>query len=152
MLYDLAAASMGPRGQSGAGAALPELYTEGFDAEQIWLQLDLQVGALWAPCFSSIPQSTVQLWDALPAGLPCCFTEQQHALEQAGGALKRARKLMRRAGEVPSLVLPEMEEALDGELCDPPAVVASPQTLCTSYTPYSGVGSTCVGSTCVRLH
>ena len=43
MLYDLAAASLGPSSQNRMGAALPQLYIEGFDAEQIWLQLDMQV-------------------------------------------------------------------------------------------------------------
>ena len=55
--------------------ALPELYTENLDAEQIWLQLDMQLG----------------------------------------GALKRARRLMRRAGDVERLINPEMEDALKGE-------------------------------------
>ena len=46
-LYELAAASAGDRGSSGKnGAALSQLYTEGFDAEQIWLQLDMQVRLL----------------------------------------------------------------------------------------------------------
>jgi hypothetical protein len=55
--------------------ALPELYTENLDAEQIWLQLDMQLGE----------------------------------------ALKRARRLMRRAGDVERLINPEMEDALKGE-------------------------------------
>lgn len=55
---------------------------EGFDAEQIWLQLEMQ----------------------------------------SEGALKRARRLFKKAGEVPRLVLPEMEEALDGEWLRTPSV------------------------------
>ena len=58
---------------------LPELYTEAMDAEQIWLQLDMQLG----------------------------------------GALKRARRLMRKAGAVEQLINPDMEGALKGELLDP---------------------------------
>ena len=58
---------------------LPELYTEAMDAEQIWLQLDMQLG----------------------------------------GALKRARRLMRKAGDVEQLINPDMEGALKGELLCP---------------------------------
>ncbi len=53
---------------------LQELYVDGFDVEQIWLQLETH----------------------------------------SEGALKRARRLFKKAGDVPRLVLPEMEEALDG--------------------------------------
>ena len=49
---------------------------DGFDAEQIWLQLELA----------------------------------------AGPALKRARKLLKKAGEEPLLLTPETEEAIDGGL------------------------------------
>ncbi|BDA50529.1 probable U3 small nucleolar ribonucleoprotein protein MPP10 at C-terminar half [Coccomyxa sp. Obi] len=74
-LYDLAAAeaAAASTGKGATGAAGPQLYVEGFDAEQIWLQLEMQ----------------------------------------SEGALKRARRLFKKAGEVPHLVLPEMEEALD---------------------------------------
>ncbi|CAL8464926.1 g4461 [Coccomyxa elongata] len=74
-LYDLAAAeaAAASTGKGATGAAGAQLYVEGFDAEQIWLQLEMQ----------------------------------------SEGALKRARRLFRKAGEVPRLVLPEMEEALD---------------------------------------
>lgn len=66
--------------EAAAAAELPEeLYVDGFDAEQIWLQLEAHCGA----------------------------------------ALKRARRLLRKAGEEPSLMLPEMEEALDGALAGP---------------------------------
>ena len=58
----------------GHAAVLPELYVDGFDAEQIWLQLEL----------------------AVPP------------------ALQRARKLLKKAGQQPQLVTPEMEEAIDG--------------------------------------
>ena len=73
MLYATAVADKSTVG-SGEGA-LPELYTEGLDAEQIWLQLDMQLG----------------------------------------GALKRARRLMRKAGEVEQLINPDMEDALKGK-------------------------------------
>jgi hypothetical protein len=76
-LYDLAAAegtaAAAAKGASGE-LAPPQLYVDGFDAEQIWLQLEMQ----------------------------------------SADALKRARRLIRKAGDVPRLVLPEMEEALDG--------------------------------------
>ncbi len=76
-LYDLAATeaagAAAAKGSAG-GSALQQLYVEGFDAEQIWLQLEMQ----------------------------------------SAEALKRARRLLKKAGEVPRLVLPEMEEALDG--------------------------------------
>ncbi|EFN57436.1 hypothetical protein CHLNCDRAFT_142905 [Chlorella variabilis] len=62
---------------SGHAAVLPELYVDGFDAEQIWLQLEL----------------------AVPP------------------ALQLARKLLKKAGQQPQLVTPEMEEAID-ELLD----------------------------------
>ena len=58
---------------------LSELYTEAMDAEQIWLQLDMQLGA----------------------------------------ALKRARRLMRKAGDVEQLINPDMEDALKGEMLYP---------------------------------
>ena len=76
-LYDLAATetAAASTGKSTARPILPQLYVEGFDAEQIWLQLEMQ----------------------------------------SEGALKRARRLFRKAGEVPRLVPPEMEEALDGK-------------------------------------
>ena len=60
-------------------SALPELYTEAMDAEQIWLQLDMQLG----------------------------------------GALKRARRLMRKAGDVEQLINPDMEGALKGAMLYP---------------------------------
>ena len=60
---------------SQSASALPELYTEGLDAEQIWLQLDMQLG----------------------------------------GALKRARRLLRKAGDTAQLIHPAMEALLDGE-------------------------------------
>ena len=56
--------------------ALPELYTEAMDAEQIWLQLDMQLG----------------------------------------GALRRARRLMRKAGDVEQLINPDNGRRLEG--CD----------------------------------
>ena len=59
--------------------ALPELYTEAMDAEQIWLQLDMQLG----------------------------------------GALRRARRLMRKAGDVEQLINPDMEGALKGAMLYP---------------------------------
>jgi hypothetical protein len=74
-LYDLAVAQGSGSGDALAAMLPQELYVEGFDAEQIWLQLEAQ----------------------------------------SGGALKRARRLLKKAGEEPQLMLPEMEEALDGE-------------------------------------
>lgn len=74
-----ASAPEGIAGNGGAdsGAAAPAaLYVEGFDAEQIWLQLDM----LSAP------------------------------------ALKKARKLMRKAEGIEKLIPEDVEEALDGEL------------------------------------
>ena len=82
-LYDYQAQLEGSGGAGGGGStgggggtasALPELYVEGFDAEQIWLQLELA----------------------------------------AAPALKRARKLLKRAGRDPLLLTAEMEEAVDG--------------------------------------
>lgn len=79
-----AAAKSGARNGASVGASVQtppqqqqpqELYVDGFDAEQIWLQLEMH----------------------------------------SEGALKRARRLFKKAGDVPRLVLPEMEEALDGE-------------------------------------
>ena len=67
-------------------SALPELYTEAMDAEQIWLQLDMQLG----------------------------------------GALKRARRLMRKAGDVEQLINPDMEGALKGAML---TLSGSPRTL-----------------------
>ena len=64
---------------SQSASALPELYTEGLDAEQIWLQLDMQLG----------------------------------------GALKRARRLLRKAGDSEQLINPAMEVVLDGESSGP---------------------------------
>ncbi len=66
---------------SQSATALPELYTEGLDAEQIWLQLDMQLG----------------------------------------GALKRARRLLRKAGDTEQLINPAMEAVLDGESTEPAA-------------------------------
>ena len=64
VLYDLAAASLGPSSQNGTSVALPQLYTEGFDTEQIWLQLDMQVGAAW-------PHSSPSPSEGYPApGMP----------------------------------------------------------------------------------
>ena len=62
-------------GASQSASTLPELYTEGLDTEQIWLQLDMQLG----------------------------------------GALKRARRLLRKAGNSQQLINPAMEAVLDGE-------------------------------------
>ena len=78
-LYDYAAVAAAPEGSSGGGGAaaagaLPELYIDGFDAEQVWLQLELA----------------------------------------AGPALKRARRLLKKAGRAPELLTAEMEEAIDG--------------------------------------
>ena len=76
-LYDYQATCQdGASSSGGSAAALPELYIDGFDAEQIWLQLELA----------------------------------------AGPALKRARKLLKKAGEEPLLLTPETEEAIDGGL------------------------------------
>ena len=73
MQQALYATALGSGSQS--GTALPELYTEGLDAEQIWLQLDMQLG----------------------------------------GALKRARRLLRKTGDTEQLIHPAMEAVLDGE-------------------------------------
>jgi U3 small nucleolar RNA-associated protein MPP10 len=76
-LYDYQATCQGGASSSGGSAvALPELYIDGFDAEQIWLQLELA----------------------------------------AGPALKRARKLLKKAGEEPMLLTPKTEDAIDGGL------------------------------------
>ena len=61
------------------GGLLPELYIEAMDVEQIWLQLDMQLGE----------------------------------------ALKRARRLMRKAGNVEQLISPDMEDALRGKIENP---------------------------------
>lgn len=66
---------------SQSATVLPELYTEGLDAEQIWLQLDMQLG----------------------------------------GALKRARRLLRKAGDTEQLINPAMEAVLDGKMIRPAA-------------------------------
>jgi len=58
--------------------SLPELYTDSLDAEQIWLQLDMQLG----------------------------------------GVLKRARRLMRKAGDIEQFINPDMEVALKGKRSD----------------------------------
>lgn len=83
-LYDYQAAfeadtssSKGGKSAAAASGALPELYIQGFDAEQIWLQLELA----------------------------------------AGPAFKRARRLLKKAGQEPELLTPEMEEAIDGAYC-----------------------------------
>ena len=62
-LYELAGAQAGDSARIGNGAALPQLYTEGFDAEQIWLQLDLQVGC-WGllPCYHLLGHSCCSPW------------------------------------------------------------------------------------------
>ena len=73
---------------TGVGA-LPELYTEAMDAEQIWLQLDMQLG----------------------------------------GALKRARRLMRKAGDVEQLINPDMEGALKGAMLTLNSKTSSSHTL-----------------------
>lgn len=79
-LYDYQAglhdSSGGAAGAAGPAAVLPELYIAGFDAEQIWLQLELA----------------------------------------AGPALRRARKLLKKAGQEPELLTPETEDAIDGGL------------------------------------
>ncbi|KAK9841258.1 hypothetical protein WJX74_002726 [Apatococcus lobatus] len=57
---------------AGAGTERPQLLLEGFDAEQVWLQLDAQLK----------------------------------------GAAQRGRRLLRKAGDVPHLLQPGMEDAL----------------------------------------
>lgn len=64
----------GGAGRRAGSGILPELYIDGFDAEQIWLQLDLAMKP----------------------------------------ALKRARKLLRSAGQEPVLLTREAEDAVDG--------------------------------------
>lgn len=59
---------------AGGGEERPHLLLEGFDAEQVWLQLDGQLK----------------------------------------GAAQRGRKLLRKAGDVPHLLQPGMEDALQG--------------------------------------
>lgn len=54
---------------------MPELHVEGFDAEQIWLQLDM---------------ASAQL-------------------------VRRAKRLLKKAGTEPSLLTPETEEDLTGQ-------------------------------------
>ena len=54
---------------------MPELHVEGFDAEQIWLQLDM---------------ASAQL-------------------------VRRAKRLLKKAGSEPSLLTPETEEDLSGQ-------------------------------------
>ena len=78
-----------------SNGTLPELYTENLDAEQIWLQLDMQLG----------------------------------------GALKRARRLMRRAGDVERLINPEMEDALKGEQASSRLLLWHPACLNTLQAP-----------------
>ena len=60
---------------AGGGEERPHLLLEGFDAEQVWLQLDGQLK----------------------------------------GAAQKGRKLLRKAGDVPHLLQPGMEDALQGE-------------------------------------
>ena len=57
--------------------SLTELHVDGFDAEQIWLQLDL---------------ASAQL-------------------------VRRAKRLLKKAGNDPSLLTPDMEEDLTGQCC-----------------------------------
>ena len=59
---------------AGGGEERPQLLLEGFDAEQVWLQLDAQLK----------------------------------------GAAQRGRKLLRKAGDVPHLLQPGMQDALQG--------------------------------------
>ncbi|PSC76514.1 U3 small nucleolar ribonucleo MPP10 [Micractinium conductrix] len=70
---DAGGKSGGKVGAAADAAVLPELYVEGFDAEQIWLQLELA----------------------------------------AAPALRRARKLLKKAGEAPALLSPETEAEID---------------------------------------
>lgn len=71
-------AANAPADRPAAAAALsmvPELHVEGFDAEQIWLQLDM---------------ASAQL-------------------------VRRAKRLLKKAGSEPSLLTPETEEDLSGQ-------------------------------------
>lgn len=71
-------AANAPADRPAAAAALsmmPELHVEGFDAEQIWLQLDM---------------ASAQL-------------------------VRRARRLLKKAGSEPTLLTPETEEDLSGQ-------------------------------------
>ena len=77
-LYDYtssAATAHLPGDKSTASSVLTELHVEGFDAEQIWLQLDM---------------ASAQL-------------------------VRRAKRLLKKAGTDPSLLTPETEEDLTGE-------------------------------------
>ena len=76
-------------------AMLPELHVEGFDAEQVWLQLDM---------------ASAQL-------------------------VRRAKRLLKKAGPEPSLLTPETEEDLSGQhIALPMALQSSSLVLCPACT------------------
>ena len=76
--YTTSSAAKAPADRPAAAGALstiPELHVDGFDAEQIWLQLDM---------------ASAQL-------------------------VRRAKRLLKKAGSEPSLLTPETEEDLSGQ-------------------------------------
>ena len=120
-LYDYGAATAaeaGAPGSAAAGAAAPvvlqELHVQGFDPEQIWLQASAGFVLMpWHECghASRLGCGRRSLAAALNLPAPACLQ-----LELAAGpAVKRARRLLRKAGEDPTLLTPEAEEEIDGE-------------------------------------
>ena len=71
---------------------MPQLHVEGFDAEQIWLQLDMA----------------------------------------SAHVVRRARRLLKKAGNEPELLTPEMDEDLEGGHCICAAVVVNDDCECVS--------------------
>ena len=72
-----------------ASGVLTELHVEGFDAEQIWLQLDM---------------ASAQL-------------------------VRRAKRLLKKAGTDPSLLTPDMEEDLTGQQSQYPLAIKTPEAV-----------------------
>ena len=73
--YTTTSSAKAPADRPAAATIMPELHVEGFDAEQIWLQLDM---------------ASAQL-------------------------VRRAKRLLKKAGSEPSLLTPETEEDLSGQ-------------------------------------
>eukprot|EP00242_Pyramimonas_sp_CCMP2087_P011041 CAMPEP_0198206276 /NCGR_PEP_ID=MMETSP1445-20131203/9816_1 /TAXON_ID=36898 /ORGANISM="Pyramimonas sp., Strain CCMP2087" /LENGTH=188 /DNA_ID=CAMNT_0043878911 /DNA_START=51 /DNA_END=614 /DNA_ORIENTATION=- len=61
VLYSQAAAQLAQTGSTAASNLLPELYTDGFDAEQIWEQISLQHAPLVAKARRIIRKSQAAL-------------------------------------------------------------------------------------------
>jgi hypothetical protein len=108
----------GSGGEGGGGEPLPELCVgEGFDAEQVWLQMDLQLAPLVKLLRSRVGQ-LLGSFQAAAVGGAGSSGEEEEGGEGRGEPRRRRRRRGGRGVAAVTLVPPEVERDIDELLED----------------------------------